>query len=117
MQLPVAMQMGAIQPWGIMEGKFQGAMPAKTPMGSLKRTVSKPLETFMTDSPFMMWGAPQANSTTSMTLRTSPLDSSQFLPFSRAQISVSSSRCWSSRVFMRKRTWTRADTGVSRQAG
>ena len=35
MQLPVAMQMGAIQPCGIMAGKFHGAMPAKTPTGWL----------------------------------------------------------------------------------
>ena len=34
MQLPVAMQMGAIHPCGIMAGKFHGAMPANTPMGS-----------------------------------------------------------------------------------
>lgn len=35
MQLPAATQMGAIQPCGIMAGKFQGAMPAKTPTGWL----------------------------------------------------------------------------------
>ena len=32
--LPVAMHRGAIQPMGIMAGKFQGAMPANTPRGS-----------------------------------------------------------------------------------
>ena len=38
--LPVTMQIGAIQPCGIIAGKFHGAMPANTPSGSLKRTVS-----------------------------------------------------------------------------
>ena len=38
--LPVTMQIGVIQPCGIIAGKFHGAMPAKTPIGSLKRTVS-----------------------------------------------------------------------------
>ena len=33
--LPVTMQIGAIQPCGIIAGKFHGAMPAKTPSGSL----------------------------------------------------------------------------------
>ena len=32
--LPVAMQMGIIQPIGIMAGKLKGAIPANTPRGS-----------------------------------------------------------------------------------
>ena len=32
--LPQTMHRGAIQPTGIMAGKFQGAMPANTPRGS-----------------------------------------------------------------------------------
>ena len=32
--LPQAMQMGSIQPKGIIAGKLNGAMPAKTPSGS-----------------------------------------------------------------------------------
>ena len=32
--LPQTMARGAIQPTGIMAGKFQGAIPANTPMGS-----------------------------------------------------------------------------------
>ena len=38
--LPVAMHSGAIQPIGIMAGKFHGAMPAKTPTGSRYCVVS-----------------------------------------------------------------------------
>ena len=38
--LPVAMARGAIQPWGIMAGKFQGAIPANTPIGSRYWVVS-----------------------------------------------------------------------------
>ena len=38
--LPHTMHKGAIQPTGIMAGKFQGAMPANTPMGSRYRVVS-----------------------------------------------------------------------------
>src|ERR1700690_995815 len=33
MVLPVAMHNGALQPIGIMAGKFHGAIPAKTPRG------------------------------------------------------------------------------------
>ena len=40
MVLPVAMHSGAIQPMGIMAGKFHGAMPAKTPSGSMYCVVS-----------------------------------------------------------------------------
>ncbi len=32
--LPQAMQIGSIQPKGIMAGKLNGAMPANTPSGS-----------------------------------------------------------------------------------
>ena len=32
--LPAAMQQGVIQPIGIMPGKLNGTMPAKTPTGS-----------------------------------------------------------------------------------
>ena len=32
--LPVTMHSGSIQPKGIMPGKLNGAMPAKTPIGS-----------------------------------------------------------------------------------
>jgi hypothetical protein len=34
MKFPVAVQIGVIDPCGIMAGKFYGAMPAKTPEGS-----------------------------------------------------------------------------------
>ena len=34
------MHSGAIQPIGIMAGKFHGAMPAKTPTGSMYWVVS-----------------------------------------------------------------------------
>jgi hypothetical protein len=51
-QLPAAIQMGDIHPWGIMAGKFHGAIPAKTPTGSWYSTVSYPVEIFMADSPF-----------------------------------------------------------------
>ena len=36
----MAMQNGAIQPIGIMAGKFHGAMPANTPSGSRYCVVS-----------------------------------------------------------------------------
>ncbi len=38
--LPVAMASGAIQPMGIMAGKFHGAIAANTPTGSMYCTVS-----------------------------------------------------------------------------
>ena len=38
--LPVVMASGVIQPMGIMAGKFHGAMPTNTPIGSRKLTVS-----------------------------------------------------------------------------
>ena len=60
---------------------------------------------------------PQANSTSSVTLITSPMASSSTLPFSFAQSRVSSSRCLSRSAFMRKRTCTRRFAGVSDQAG
>ena len=60
---------------------------------------------------------PQANSTTSVTLSTSPMASSQTLPFSVASRQVSSSRCLSIRAFIRNRTCTRLLGGVSAQAG
>ena len=84
--LPVAMHMGIIQPMGIMAGKLKGAIPAKTPRGSLYSVVSKPGVTFMVDSPIMMVGAPQATSTGSFTFKISPFASSQFFPFSRASV-------------------------------
>ena len=96
MVLPVTMQSGTIQPKGIMAGKLKGAMPAKTPSGSLKVTVSWPLATFMSDSPFMSMGAAMAVSQASRTLTTSPRDSSRFLPSSVA-VSRAISSMWSSR--------------------
>jgi len=101
---PLAIQSGAIHPMGIIAGKFQGAIPAKTPRDSLNCTVSYPFDTFMRDSPFNSWGIPQANSTTSVTFKTSPIASSHFLPSDDATMCVNSSKCLSSRAFILKRT-------------
>ncbi len=60
---------------------------------------------------------PQANSVTSIALATSPMASSQTLPFSLAHSRVSSSRCLSSSALRRNRTCTRLFGGVSAQAG
>jgi len=115
--LPVAMHKGAIQPIGIIAGKFQGAMPANTPMLSIYCVVSYPTEQFMSAGPFIKCVIPQANSTTSVTLRTSPIASSSTFPFSFATMSVSSSRCLSSSAFILKSTCTRLFGGVFDHAG
>src|SRR5665647_3425624 len=89
--LPVAMQRGSIQPKGIMAGKLKGAMPANTPSGSRKLTVSWPVATFISDSPFMSMGAPTATSIASMIFTTSPRASSRFLPSSvETRVAISS---------------------------
>ncbi len=111
------MHRGAIQPMGIMAGKFQGAMPAKTPRGSRYWVVSKPRVQFIRAGPFIRCGMPQANSTTSVTFSTSPMASFSTLPFSRARSRVNSSRCRSSSAFIRNSTCTRVPAGVSAQAG
>ena len=79
--------------------------------------VSYPTEAFMSAGPFMRWGIPQANSTSSATLMASPIASSSTLPCSLATRSASSSRCLSSSAFIRNNTWTRFGAGVFDQAG
>jgi hypothetical protein len=73
--------------------------------------------TFIIAGPFMRWGIPQANSVTSVTLRTSPIASFHTFPFSAATSRVNSSRCVSMRDFIRKSIWTLMFGGVFAQAG
>ena len=85
MVLPQAMHRGVIQPIGIMAGKLNGAIPAKTPTGSRYRTVSYPADVSISDSPIIRVGTPQAISIGSLTFKMSPRASSHTLPFSRRQ--------------------------------
>ena len=115
--LPAAIQVGAIQPKGIMAGKFTGTMPANTPSGSLYFTVSYPREASIMDSPIIRDGTWVASSVPSFALSTSPSDSAQTLPFSLATLMVSSSM--RSRISSRTlyRICARFMAGVALQPG
>ncbi len=62
---PQASATGIIQS-GTIAGKLKGVMPATTPSGWRRLTVSMPRPTFSLNSPLSSCGAEQANSTTSM---------------------------------------------------
>ena len=73
--------------------------------------------TFGVLRPASWTGRPQANSTVSSPRMTSPSASGKVLPWSRVMSAASSSRCRQTSSRKAKKTWLRAMSGVSRQAG
>src|ERR1700722_10977995 len=67
---------------GIIAGKLNGVMPATTPSGWRIENRSMPGPAPSLYSPFIRWGMPQANSTTSRPRWISPLASAKVLPCS-----------------------------------
>ena len=89
--LPHAMASGNIH-IGTMAGKLNGVMPATTPTGCRIEYESTPVETFSENPPLSRCGMPQANSTTSRPLVTSPAASDSTLPCSALITAASSGR-------------------------
>ena len=114
--LPQARAIGNIH-IGTMAGKLNGVIPATTPTGCRMEYASTPLETFSENPPLSRWGMPQAKSTTSSPLATSPAASEATLPCSAVMSAASSA--WRDRTSSRKANMTpaRLTSDVSRQPG
>jgi alkylated DNA nucleotide flippase Atl1 len=92
-------------------------MAAVTPSGCRSVYASTLVETLGVFRPARCTGSPQANSTVSRPRITSARASGNVLPWSRVMRAASSSRWAKSSSRNRKKTWLRAMSGVSRQAG
>mmetsp|Transcript_21293 Transcript_21293/g.36560 ORF Transcript_21293/g.36560 Transcript_21293/m.36560 type:complete len:203 (+) Transcript_21293:1607-2215(+) len=112
--LPQVTARGNIQR-GIMAGKLKGAMPAHTPSGSRKLTVSMSRLTLATVDPIMCVAMPHACSTTSRPRCTSPLASARVLPCSSVMDRARTSMFCLIRCCKLNMTRARAITGVSLQ--
>src|SRR5207248_3645410 len=102
---------------GTIAGKLNGVIPTQTPRGWRIVSQSIPRATFSIVSPPSKEGTPQANSTISIPLRTSPRDSIRVLPCSRVLQRAISSNFSSSSILKRNSTRARSTGGVSHQAG
>ena len=114
--LPAASAIGRIH-IGTITGKLNGVIAATTPSGWRSVTASTPDATFGVFIPARWTGRPQAYSTVSMPRVTPTNASAKVLPWSRVMSAASSSRCFQASSRKANRTWLRAMSGMSRQAG
>ena len=102
---------------GTMNGKLNGVIAAKTPIGWRIMSESIPRETSSRFEPCMSEGMPVATSTHSIPRPTSPVASLIVLPLSVVTRSASSSFASSRRYFSSKQARARSSGGVARQPG
>jgi hypothetical protein len=115
-QLPAARAIGRIH-IGTMTGKLNGVIAATTPRGWRRVTTSTPLATLGVFMPARWTGRPAAYSTVSMPRVTPASASGNVFPWSFVTSAASSSRRFQASSRNAKKTWLRAMSGVSRQAG
>ncbi len=113
---PHARAIGNIQS-GTITGKLNGVIPAHTPRGCRRECASTPRPTDPACSPLSRWGAPAANSITSMPRCTDPAASRRTFPCSSVTMLASSVWCCSMSSRNRVRMRARRRGGVDLHAG